>query len=49
MVEKQLAFYFDQRFCTGCKTCQTACKDKNDLRPGELYRKVQEISGGAFR
>lgn len=48
-MKKQLAFYFDQRYCTGCKTCQIACKDKNNLRPGELYRKVREISGGAFR
>lgn len=45
---KQLGFYFEQKNCTGCKTCQTACKDKNDLEIGQLYRKVYEVAGGAY-
>ena len=24
-------FYFNQQMCIGCRTCQVACKDKNDL------------------
>ena len=44
----QLAFYFDQSRCTGCKTCQIACKDKNDLPIGVRWRRVVEISGGQW-
>lgn len=46
---QQLAFYFEQRHCVGCDTCQIACKDKNDLAVGQLFRKVYEVSGGSFR
>ncbi|NCP16392.1 dimethyl sulfoxide reductase subunit B, partial [bacterium] len=42
------AFYFDSQFCTGCKACQIACKDKNNLPPGVLWRRVYEISGGGW-
>ncbi|MDD3893412.1 MAG: dimethylsulfoxide reductase subunit B [Syntrophomonadaceae bacterium] len=48
-MSKQLAFYFEQKYCTGCKTCQIACKDKNNLELGQLYRKVKEISGGGYQ
>ena len=27
----QYAFLFDARYCSGCKACQAACKDKNNL------------------
>ena len=43
------AFFFDSGACSGCKTCQMACKDKNDLGPGILWRKVYEIAGGSWR
>ena len=43
---KRLAFYFDSSACSGCKTCQMACKDKNDLGPGQVWRRVYEVSGG---
>lgn len=46
---KQLAFYFEQQHCTGCDTCQIACKDKHDLPVGQLFRKVYEVAGGQFR
>ena len=39
---KQLGFYFDQSACMGCKTCQVACKDKNDLPVGMSWRKVYQ-------
>lgn len=46
---QQLAFYFEQKHCVGCDTCQIACKDKHDLPVGQLFRKVFEVSGGGFR
>ena len=46
---KRLAFYFDSSACSGCKTCQMACKDKNDLGPGQLWRRVYEVTGGGWK
>lgn len=43
------AFYFDARFCSGCKACQVACKDHNQLPVGILWRRVYEISGGSWQ
>jgi anaerobic dimethyl sulfoxide reductase subunit B len=43
---KQLAFYVDIASCTGCKACQVACKDKNDLPTGVRWRKVYQYEGG---
>lgn len=43
----QMAFYFDNARCTGCKTCVFACKDFQDLDLGVAYRKVYEITTGA--
>ncbi len=45
---KQLGFYLDQNYCTGCKACQTACKDKNDLPVGVTWRRVVEYTGGGW-
>jgi anaerobic dimethyl sulfoxide reductase subunit B (iron-sulfur subunit) len=45
----QYAFLFDSRFCTGCKACQAACKDKNHLPAGVLWRRVMEVSGGTWQ
>ncbi len=44
---KQMGFYIDQQSCIGCYTCQIACKDKNDLDDGQLWRKVHEFNGGS--
>ncbi|TSA38496.1 MAG: dimethylsulfoxide reductase subunit B [Porphyromonadaceae bacterium] len=38
-------FYFDSSACSGCKTCQVACKDKNDLQAGIRFRRVYEVAG----
>ncbi len=48
-MSKQLAFHFEQEHCGGCFTCQIACKDKNDLAAGQLFRRVREFSGGGFQ
>lgn len=44
----QKGFYINQQFCVGCKACQIACKDKNDLEVGQLWRKVTEVSDGNY-
>ena len=45
---KRMGFYFDQNSCVGCKTCQVACKDKNDLEVGTLFRHVVDFEIGEF-
>jgi anaerobic dimethyl sulfoxide reductase subunit B len=45
---KQLAFYLDATACTRCKTCQIACKDKNDTPLGILWRRVFQYGGGSW-
>jgi anaerobic dimethyl sulfoxide reductase subunit B (iron-sulfur subunit) len=42
------AFSFDASACSGCKACQAACKDKNNLPGGVLWRRVIEVSGGEW-
>jgi anaerobic dimethyl sulfoxide reductase subunit B len=43
------AFTFDASACSGCKACQVACKDKNNLHTGVLWRRVYEVSGGSWQ
>lgn len=43
---KQQAFYFDASACIGCKSCEIACKDKNNLPVGVRLRRVVEQGGG---
>jgi anaerobic dimethyl sulfoxide reductase subunit B len=45
----QYAFFVNSDACSGCKTCQVACKDKNDLAPGLQWRKVYEVTAGSWR
>lgn len=47
-MSKQMGFYVNTSMCIGCKTCQNACKDKNDLEVGQLWRRVNEIEGGGY-
>ena len=42
------AFRFDQSACSGCKACQAACKDRNGLPVGVLWRRVYEVAGGGW-
>lgn len=44
----QLGFYLDDTRCTGCRTCEMACKDYKDLAVDRAYRKVFDMEGGAF-
>ncbi len=41
-------FSFDASRCTGCKTCELACKDYHDLSPQIAFRKIYEYAGGGF-
>jgi anaerobic dimethyl sulfoxide reductase subunit B (iron-sulfur subunit) len=45
----QLAFLVNSDACSGCKTCQIACKDRHDLPPGILWRRVYEVTAGAWQ
>lgn len=44
----ELQFVYDDRFCTGCKACQVACKDCHGLETGINYRRIISEEGGAF-
>jgi anaerobic dimethyl sulfoxide reductase subunit B (iron-sulfur subunit) len=43
------AFSFDASACSGCKACQEACKDKNNLPKGVLWRRVIEVTCGEWQ
>jgi anaerobic dimethyl sulfoxide reductase subunit B (iron-sulfur subunit) len=43
-----IGFYINQHDCMGCRTCQLACKDKNDLPVGILFRHVKSFEAGVF-
>lgn len=44
----QIGFYHDMTRCTGCKACQMACKDKNDLDIGNIFRHAESFEVGTF-
>lgn len=46
---RQFGFSFDQSRCTGCKTCQMACKDYHNLGDEVSFRTVCEYAGGDWR
>lgn len=43
----QKGFYFDSSRCTGCRTCETACKDYYDTPVDINFRKVFDCEGGS--
>jgi anaerobic dimethyl sulfoxide reductase subunit B len=43
------AFHFDAAACSGCKACQIACRDRNALPAGVLWRRVYEVAGGGWK
>ena len=44
----RLGFYFEQDKCWGCRSCEIACKDVNDLAAGEAYRRVITYECGSY-
>ncbi len=44
----QMGFIHNNRDCIGCRTCEIACKDKNDLPPGPRFRRVIHVEGGKY-
>ena len=43
----QYGFYFDNSRCTGCRTCEMACKDFKNLDQTHAFRKVFDYEGGS--
>ena len=46
---QQFGFSFDQARCTGCHTCELACKDYHHLGGGVAFRTIHEFAGGTWR
>jgi anaerobic dimethyl sulfoxide reductase subunit B len=44
----QLGFFVNSDACSGCRTCQVACKDKNNLAAGLHWRRVYEVVAGGW-
>jgi Fe-S-cluster-containing dehydrogenase component/DMSO reductase anchor subunit len=44
---QQYAFEVDLDTCSGCKACVAACHSQNGLDPGETWRQVGTLHGGA--
>ncbi len=44
----QYGFCFDSSRCTGCHTCEMACKDYHNLEQTETFRRVFDYEGGAI-
>lgn len=46
---EQNAFYFNQSRCSGCGACLVACKDWNDVKPGQArWRRLIRSEAGSF-
>lgn len=48
-MKEQYGFHVDISKCTGCKTCQVACKALQESPAGVSYRRVCENAGGAWQ
>lgn len=44
----QFALFIDQAECIGCKACQVACSDRNDLTAGLTLRTVRSYEAGTY-
>ncbi|CAM2746498.1 4Fe-4S dicluster domain-containing protein [Slackia exigua] len=45
----QYGFYFDNARCTGCRTCEMACKDFKDLSETMAFRRIFDYEGGDWK
>ncbi|HEC8323375.1 TPA: dimethylsulfoxide reductase subunit B [Providencia rettgeri] len=45
-MSQQYGFYIDTQRCTGCKTCELACKDFKNLSSDVHFRRIYEYAGG---
>lgn len=44
----QLGFQIDMVHCIGCKACEGACKQQNDVTAGARWRRVNTFKGGTY-
>lgn len=44
----QFGFYFNQNECIGCRVCQVACCDRNNLEAGTTFRTVSSYESGTY-
>lgn len=44
----KMGYFYNQAICSGCRTCQIACKDKNELPIGVLFRNVTSYEVGRY-
>lgn len=44
----QFGFYFNQNECIGCRVCQVACCDRNNLEAGTTLRTVTSYETGTY-
>jgi len=45
---EQYRFHFDMSKCIGCKCCEVACAEQNNLPPDISWRRVGEVEGGSY-
>ena len=44
----QLGFEYDMKKCIGCRACEGACKQQNNVELGVRYRRVTTFRGGTY-
>ena len=48
-MKEQYGFHVDVSKCTGCKTCQVACRSLKEPETSKFYRRVYEYTGGSWK
>ena len=48
-MSSQYGFFIDSGRCTGCKTCELACKDYKNLTPEVIFFRIYEYAGGDWQ
>lgn len=44
MRERKYGLYIDYEWCTGCHSCEYACKQEHEFEPGQCGIRVVEVS-----